>query len=45
MLPSSEPVGWNKKMKLRLVQLSDKTQELVQSLNDRFGTYHDKMQP
>jgi hypothetical protein len=39
MLPVSEPVGWNKKTKLRLAQISAKTKELVQSLNDNFSTY------
>lgn len=42
MLPISEPVGWNKKTKARLVKISDKTQALVQSLNDRFGDYQDQ---
>jgi hypothetical protein len=39
LLPVSEPAGWNKKTKLRLAQISTKTKELVQSLNDNFGTY------
>lgn len=39
MLPISEPVGWNKKTKLRLTQLSNKAKELVQLLNDSFSTY------
>ncbi len=39
MLPVSEPVGWNKKTKLRLAQISNKTKELVQLLNDNFSTY------
>lgn len=39
MLPISEPVGWNKKTKLRLTQISNKTKELVQLLNDNFSTY------
>ncbi|MDO9139539.1 MAG: hypothetical protein Q7U38_04345, partial [Methylobacter sp.] len=39
MLPISEPVGWNKKTKLRLTQISNKTKELVQLLNDSFGAY------
>ncbi len=39
MLPISEPVGWNKKTKLRLAQISNKTKELVQLLNDNFSTY------
>ncbi|MGZ8163463.1 MAG: hypothetical protein ACXWTT_11425 [Methylobacter sp.] len=39
LLPISEPVGWNKKTKLRLAQISSKTKELVQLLNDNFSTY------
>jgi hypothetical protein len=39
MLPISEPKGWNKKTKLRLTQISIKTKELVQLLNDNFSTY------
>ncbi|MGZ8190258.1 MAG: hypothetical protein ACXWTS_03405 [Methylococcaceae bacterium] len=41
MLPITEPAGWNKKTKARLSQLSDKTKELVQLLNDSFSTYHE----
>ncbi|MDD2802530.1 MAG: hypothetical protein PHE96_13840 [Methylococcales bacterium] len=41
LLPMTEPVGWNKKNKARLVQLSDKCKLLVQSLNDYFSTFHD----
>lgn len=39
ILPIYEPAGWNKKTKSRLSQLSEKTKELVQSLNDSFGAY------
>ena len=39
LLPFTEPVAWNKKMKTRLMQLTDKTKDLVQSLNDYFGSY------
>ncbi|MCX7101524.1 MAG: hypothetical protein NTX38_08535 [Methylobacter sp.] len=39
LLPISEPKGWNKKTKLRLAQISAKTKELVQLLNDNFSTY------
>jgi len=39
MLPISEPVGWNKKTKLRLSQISNKVKDLVQLLNDNFSTY------
>jgi len=39
LLPIYEPAGWNKKTKSRLLQLSEKTKELVQSLNDSFGAY------
>lgn len=38
----SEPAGWNKKVRARLAQLSDKTKDLVQSLNDSFSTYNDR---
>jgi len=38
----SEPAGWNKKIRTRLAQLSDKTKDLVQSLNDSFSTYNDR---
>lgn len=41
LLPMTEPVGWDKKNKARLVQLSDKCKLLVQSLNDYFSTFHD----
>ncbi len=44
LLPISEPAGWNKKMKARLTQLTEKTKELVQSLNDSFGTYNEQIQ-
>ena len=41
IFPITEPAGWNKKTKLRLGQLSDKTKQLVQTLNDRFSSYND----
>lgn len=44
LLPISEPAGWNKKMKARLMQLTDKTKELVQLLNDNFGSYNEQAQ-
>jgi hypothetical protein len=37
----SEPAGWNKRTKARLAQLSEKTKDLVQSLNDSFSNYND----
>jgi hypothetical protein len=37
----SEPLGWNKKTRAKLAQLSDKSKDLVQSLNDSFSTYND----
>lgn len=40
MLPISEPANWNKKTRARLFQLSIKTKELVQLLNDSFSTYN-----
>jgi hypothetical protein len=43
LLPISEPAGWNKKTKTRLSQLSAKTQELVQSLNDSFSAYNEHL--
>ena len=39
LLPLTEPAAWNKKIKARLMQLTDKAKVLVQSLNDDFGTY------
>jgi hypothetical protein len=42
LLPISEPVGWNKKNKARLAQLFDRTKQLVQSLNDDFGSYDEQ---
>jgi hypothetical protein len=42
LLPVSEPAGWNKKTKARLAQLLDKAKELVQSLNDDFGSYDEQ---
>lgn len=37
LLPKKEPLGWNKKTKARLTNLLQKTQDLVQSLNDGFS--------
>ncbi|WP_020565526.1 P-loop NTPase family protein [Methylosarcina fibrata] len=45
VLPISEPAGWNKKTKSRLAQLSAKTQELVQALNDSFSAYNEHLVP
>jgi hypothetical protein len=42
LLPVQEPVGWNKKTKARLSLLLDRTKELVQSLNDGFGSYDEQ---
>jgi len=39
LLPFTEPVGWNKKIRARLVQLSERTKALVQELNDFFSGY------
>ncbi|CAG7855950.1 hypothetical protein MCAMS1_00273 [biofilm metagenome] len=41
LLNFSEPQGWNKRTRAKLHQLSEKTKELVQSLNDTFSTLHD----
>jgi len=43
LMPITEPAGWNKKIKTRLMQLTDKTKELVQSLNDNFGSYNEQI--
>lgn len=43
LMPITEPAGWNKKIKARLMQLTDKTKELVQSLNDNFGSYNEQI--
>jgi hypothetical protein len=43
LLPINEPVAWNKKIKARLIELTDKTNELVQSLNDNFSTYNEQI--
>ena len=45
LFPISEPAYWNKKTKNRLKQLLVKTQELVQALNDSFGTYNEHLLP
>jgi hypothetical protein len=42
LLPITEPVGWNKKTKARLTQLSENTKELVQLMNDSFSTYNEQ---
>jgi len=39
LLPFTEPVGWNKKVRARLLQLSERTKLLVQELNDFFSGY------
>ena len=44
LLPFTEPVAWNKKLKARLNQLTEKTKDLVQSLNDNFSSYNDKIE-
>ncbi len=38
LLNFEEPQGWNKKTRAKLIHLSDKTKELVQSLNDTFSS-------
>jgi len=45
LFPISEPLGWNKDTKARLMQLTNKTKELVQSLNDDFSGYEDEAAP
>lgn len=39
LLPIQESIAWNKKTKANLSGLSEKTKDLVQSLNDIFGSY------
>jgi hypothetical protein len=41
LLPISEPISWNKDTKARLMLLTNKTKELVQSLNDDFSDYEE----
>lgn len=41
MLPAGSPIGWNKKTKARLMHLREKTEELVQALNDYFSSYQE----
>ncbi len=43
LLPISEPLGWNKLTKARLMDLTSKTKELVQDLNDHFSAYEDEI--
>ena len=42
LLPISEPIGWNKITKGRLLQLTNKTKELIQALNDDFSDDKDE---
>lgn len=42
LLPIAEPVGWNKKTKARLANILEQTKQLVQSLNDDFGSYDEQ---
>ena len=42
LLPIGEPVGWNKKTKARLANILEETKQLVQSLNDDFGSYDEQ---
>jgi len=45
LLTVSDPVGWNKKTKARILQLREKTEELVQALNDNFSNYQELPPP
>ncbi len=45
VLPINESVAWNKKMKTSLSGLSEKTKDLVQSLNDIFGNFSEPVIP
>ena len=42
LLPINEPFGWNKKIKARLLQLTEKAKDLVLLLNDSFSTYNEQ---
>jgi hypothetical protein len=42
LLSYSDPIGWNKKTKAKLAQLSEKTRNLEQALNDFFSAYDDR---
>ncbi len=43
ILPINEPVGKNKKTKLRIKALIEQTKDMVQALNDQFSSYqHDE---
>ena len=42
LLNFADPVGWNKRTRTKLGQLSEKAKDLVQSLNDSFSTYNDR---
>ena len=44
LLPITEPAGWNKKIKAHLLQLTGKAKELVQALNDNFGSYDEQFE-
>ena len=43
ILPIYESAGWNKKIKAQLTHLTDKTKDLVQSLNDIFGATEEQI--
>ena len=45
VLPIYESAEWNKKTKARLAALTEKTKDLVQSLNDIFGNYSEPVVP
>jgi len=45
LLSTSEPMGWNQDTKARLMLLTNKTKELVQSLNDDFSDYENEEAP
>ena len=43
LLPIYESAGWNKKVKAQLTHLTDKTKDLVQSLNDIFSATEEQL--
>ncbi|MDP2904389.1 MAG: hypothetical protein Q8N96_14990 [Methylovulum sp.] len=40
ILPTTEPIGWNKKTRAGLLHKTEKAKELVQALNDYFSSYN-----
>lgn len=45
ILPINDPVGKNKKVKLRVKALIEQTKDMVQALNDQFSNYQQQDEP